>query len=458
MSEAFPPPPPPDTSQVAAKPTLLLVDDEPSVLNALRRLFRSPGYRVLQATSGAEGLELLRSQAVDLVISDMRMPEMNGAQFLAAVRQHDPGVVRMLLTGYSEVSATIAAINQGEIHRYIAKPWDDQALLLTVSEALARRTLEQENARLVALTRQQNEALRDLNQNLEARVQARTAELEQVNAMLGKAYEEVNQNFEQAVVVFASLIEMRQDGIAGHARRVALLARRVAARLGLAGHALRDVALAAQLHDVGKIGFPDHMLGHAVSSYGPDALLRYRHHPRDGEAALMPLTELHTVARIVRQHHERVDGKGFPDGLAGDEILLGARIIAAASDYDDLLTGGTLAERAYTPEAARQAMRGGKGTRYDPAVVDALLQVAEQLEAETQTDLRMTTRELQPGMVLAQDLVSAKGQILLTAGFVFDARVIAQVNGFAERQGVQLHLFVRRDSIPPALPTTRPAA
>lgn len=441
-----------------APPTLLLVDDEPSVLNALRRLFRAPGYRILQATSGAEGLELLRTQAVDLVISDMRMPEMNGAQFLAAVRQRHPGVVRMLLTGYSELSATIAAINQGEIHRYIAKPWDDQALLLTVGEALARRALEQENARLVALTQAQNEALRDLNQNLEARVQARTAELEQVNAMLGKAYEEVNQNFEQAVVVFASLIEMRQDGIAGHARRVALLARRVAARLGLSGHALRDVVLAAQLHDVGKIGFPDHMLGHAVSSYGPDALSRYRHHPRDGEAALMPLTELHAVARMVRQHHERVDGKGFPDGLVGDEILLGARIIAAASDYDDLLTGGTLAERAYTPDAARQSLRGGKGTRYDPAVVDALLQEIEALDAESQTDLRMATAELQPGMVLAQDLVSAKGQILLTAGFVFDARVIAQVNGFAERQGVQLHLFVRRDSIPPTLPAARPAA
>lgn len=450
MPEAAHPLLSPGSTPAMAKPTLLLVDDEPSVLNALRRLFRGPGYQVLQATGGAEGLELLRSHAVDLVISDMRMPEMNGAQFLAAVRQHDPSVVRMLLTGYSELSATIAAINQGEIHRYIAKPWDDQALLLTVSEALARRGLEQENARLVALTQQQNEALRDLNQNLEARVQARTAELEQVNAMLGKAYEEVNQNFEQAVVVFASLIEMRQDGIAGHARRVALLARRTAARLGLTGHALRDVALAAQLHDVGKIGFPDHMLGHAVSGYGPDALMRYRHHPRDGEAALMPLTELHAVAHIVRQHHERVDGKGFPDGLAGDEILLGARIIAAASDYDDLLTGGTLAERPYTPEAARQSLRGGKGTRYDPTVVDALLQVIEALEAEAQTDLQIAASELQPGMVLARDLVSAKGQILLTAGHVFDARAIGQVNGFAERLGLQLRLHVRRDSIPPA--------
>ena len=155
-----------------AKATLLLLDDEPSVLNALRRLFRAPGYKVLQSTSAAEALGLLRDNPVDLVISDMRMPEMDGAHFLEAVRLHDPSVVRMLLTGFSDISSTIAAINKGEIHRYIAKPWDDQDLLRAVREALAQRNLVQENARLQQLSTSQNEALRELNLTLEARVAA----------------------------------------------------------------------------------------------------------------------------------------------------------------------------------------------------------------------------------------------------------------------------------------------
>ena len=102
-----------------AQPTVLTVDDEASVSSALRRLFRLQGYRTLQATSGAEGLALMREQAVDLVISDMRMPEMDGARFLAQVRAHDAGIVRILLTGYADIGATVAAINQGEIHRLV---------------------------------------------------------------------------------------------------------------------------------------------------------------------------------------------------------------------------------------------------------------------------------------------------------------------------------------------------
>ncbi|MBK7612933.1 MAG: response regulator [Burkholderiales bacterium] len=434
-----------------AKATLLLLDDEPSVLNALRRLFRAPGYKVLQSTSAAEALGLLRDNPVDLVISDMRMPEMDGAHFLEAVRLHDPSVVRMLLTGFSDISSTIAAINKGEIHRYIAKPWDDQDLLRAVREALAQRNLVQENARLQQLSTSQNEALRELNLTLEARVAARTAELEQVNGMLNTAYDEVSHNFDLAVMVFASLIEMRQDGMAGHSRRVALLARRVAERLGLSEKERREVYLAAQLHDIGKIGFPDRMLGQPVSTYGPDSMSRYRHHPIDGEAALLPLPQMRGVATIVRQHHERLDGRGFPDGLAGDEIVLGARIVSAASDYDDLLSGAASTGH-HTPELAQKVLRGSVGTHYDAHVVEALLAVLAEMAADAAADVALGPDQLLPGMVLAQDLASPKGQVLLPGGVRLDERTITQVKNFALRAGQAPRLHIRRDSMPPAAP------
>jgi len=426
--------------------TLLMVDDEPSVLSALRRLFRSHGYRLLQATSGADGIALLRDNEVDLVISDMRMPEMDGARFLEAVRAHDPGIVRLLLTGYADISSTIAAINRGEIHRYVAKPWDDQDILLLVRDALTRRGLELNNARLQNLTQLQNEELKSLNQHLEDRVVARTAELEQVNAMLGKAYEEVNHNFMLAITVFSGLMEMRQDGIAGHSRRVAALARRMGERLNMSERDRQDVFLAALLHDIGKIGFPDRMLSKPVSTYGPDEAARYRRHSLDGEAALMPLAQLHGVARIVRQHHERVDGNGFPDGLRAEEISLGARVVAAASDYDGLVSGN-LAERRHTPENAQQALRGGVDSRYDRAVVQALLAVLAEDEAQAVADVEVDAKDLQPGMVLARDLLSSRGAILLAVGYCFDARVIRQVSEFAARENTRLSLRIRRDSM-----------
>jgi response regulator RpfG family c-di-GMP phosphodiesterase len=167
-----------------APPTLLCVDDEPNILSSLRRLLRPQGYRILTAESGAEGLAILETQNVDLVISDMRMPMMDGAHFLAEVRQRWPNAVRLLLTGYSDIPSILDAINRGEIYRYIAKPWDDNDMLLMVHGALERSALLREKQRLEALTLQQNEELKALNRDLEARVKTRTRELSQSNDAL----------------------------------------------------------------------------------------------------------------------------------------------------------------------------------------------------------------------------------------------------------------------------------
>lgn len=426
-------------------PTVLMVDDEPSVLSALRRLFRPQGYRILQATSGADALVLLREHAVDVVISDMRMPEMDGARLMELVRQHDSGIARILLTGYADIAATIAAINLGAIHRYIAKPWDDHALLLVVQEALERRQLERHNAELTDLVRVQNEQLRESNRTLESRVAARTSELQQVNDMLEASYAELDNTFMVAVNVFSALLEMRETN-AGHSRRVAELARNTAKRLGLSDREVRDVYLAALMHDVGKIGFPDSMLGKPVSTYTPEEIQRYRRHPVDGETALMPLSQLQGAARIVRQHHERVDGKGFPEGLCGSEILLGARIVAPASDYDGLLHG-SLSTSRQGPERARQMMLGGIDTRYERRVVEAMLEVLAEADKAAKADILIEAHALKPGMVLARDLVSSQGAILLAAGYVFDERIIKQISDFSRREGVHLSLHVRQDPL-----------
>lgn len=435
-------------------PTILTVDDEPSVLSALRRLFRLQGWRSLQAESGAEALALLASEPVDLVISDMRMPVMDGARFLELAREQHPGVARILLTGYADISATIAAINRGEIHRYITKPWDDHELLLTVGDTLARRDLERRNAELVALTTRQNEELQAANRLLESRVAARTAELEQLNRMLETSFEDLDRTFMLTVNVFSGLLEMR-EGSAGHARRVATLARATAARLGLGERECRDVYLGGLLHDVGKIGFPDRMLGQPVSTLSAEDRQRYNRHTTDGETALMPLAQLQAAARIVRQHHERLDGRGFPDGLTGDAICLGARIVAAVNEYDGLVHG-SLAELRHPAERARQMLRGGVGSHYDPKVVQALLAEIDAQEALAQADRLIDVRELRPGMTLARDLLSPQGAILLAAGYVFDARVVRQVCDFAAREKLRLTLHVRQEAPPPPAPGAPP--
>jgi len=226
--------------------TILCVDDEPNILSSLRRLFRGKGYEVLTAISGAQGLELLAQQPVDLVISDMRMPEMDGARFLAQVRERWPNTVRLLLTGYSDVQSIQDAINCGEIYRYITKPWDDNDILLIVRHALERHQLELEKQRLEALTLKQNEELKSLNAGLEQKVEERTRQL--------KA------NFLTTIKILSSIAEMRGTGQTGQTRQVAELARKMAAQLKLDMNEVQDVFIAALLHDLGRIGFTDEML------------------------------------------------------------------------------------------------------------------------------------------------------------------------------------------------------
>lgn len=157
--------------------TILIVDDEPHVLSSLRRLLSREGYRILAATSGAEGLELLRNHAVSLIISDQRMPVVIGAEFLARARLVSPHSMRIMLTGYAEVEAAAQAINEGGIHFYFSKPWDDAQFQLAVRQLLDRFELEQRNRELTEALFQKNEALQVLNAELEERVRERTQAL-----------------------------------------------------------------------------------------------------------------------------------------------------------------------------------------------------------------------------------------------------------------------------------------
>ncbi len=264
--------------------TLLLVDDEPGILSALRRLLRKSGYVIHTAESGKAGLEILEQHPVDLVISDMRMPEMDGARFLEQVRARWPETTRLLLTGYSDVTSTIDAINRGEIYRYIAKPWNDDDLLLIVRDALERQRLTRENARLLTLTQAQNEELKDLNANLEDKVRQRTAEIEQINAFLNLANDRLKQNFLISIKMFTGLIELRAGPMAGHSRRVADLARRLAKHIGIEPKDQQDIFFAGLLHDIGKIGLPDALLNRPVSRMTGEDLVQYRKHPATGAA------------------------------------------------------------------------------------------------------------------------------------------------------------------------------
>jgi response regulator RpfG family c-di-GMP phosphodiesterase len=396
---------------------------------------RNPQYRVLTAPGGHEAIAIMEAAPADLVISDMRMPGMDGAQLLGQIRRRWPRTMRILLTGYADVDSTIAAINEGQIYRYVNKPWDDGELQVTVAQALERLALEREKARLEALTQAQNEELRSFNAQLELRVEQRTAEVTQAN-------DKLKRNYMTSIKVFANLIELRGSQLVGHGRRLAESTRQVAKAMGCNGEDTQTVFVAALLHDIGLIGLSDEMLAKPVPKLSADELALYRKHPVLGEQSLLALDDMQPVAALIRSHHERFDGQGFPDALAGADIPLGARILAVADAYDDLLNGHMGAAGLKTAQV-RTLMMHGRGLQFDPEVLDVFLHINQPSAPQPPAPLLMTTEALQPGMVLAADLISREGVVLLATDHVLTADTIRRIRLYEQREGLRIELRVR---------------
>lgn len=422
--------------QPLASWTVLCVDDEPNILSALKRSLRTEDWRVLTAGSGAEALEILAQDHVDLIISDMRMPGMDGAQLLEQVSQRWPGSIRILLTGHADMSATIAAINRGRIFRYLNKPWDGEDLCATVRQGLDLLALEREKQRLEVLTQKQNIQLHESNVLLEQRVEERTADL-------SRAHDKVKRSYLTSIKVFSGLLELREGRLAGHGRRVADLARKLTQAMGCSDDEVQQIFVAGLLHDIGLIGVPDTLLAKTAARYTPQELALFHRHAVLGEQALMPLEEMQPVAAVIRAHHERFDGQGFPDKRVGHDIPLGARILAVVDTFDDL-QNGHLVETALTFQEARTVLRHGRGTQFDPEVLDVFLHITEPERPKAPVaDVVITSAQLEPDMVLAKDLVSTTGVLMLTAGQAVNALLIRRIREFELREGGKLVLHIK---------------
>lgn len=415
--------------------TVLAVDDEPNILAALRRLFRATGWRILTAANGEEALALLAKEPVNAVLSDMRMPGMDGVQLLEKVRLGWPHVARLLLTGQADLGSTIAAINRGWLHRYITKPWNDEELALTLLQVAQNQQLEADKLALERLTQQQNDELKALNAELEARVAARTEALAAANDRLKR-------NYMTSIKSFTALIELRGSAQVGHARQVADLSRRIARAMTADADTLHDLPIAALLHDIGHIGLSDAVLARPVSRLGGEELQRYRLHPVLGEQALLASDDMQGVAPVIRSHHERWDGQGFPDGLRGNAIPLGARILAVADAYEDLRSG-QIDGKALSAVDARRKVIAGSGSQFDPSVVDAFASLFSAPPKPTVATQGLRTADLRAGQILAQDFVSPEGVLLLSAGHQLNDELISRIQYFERKYDLTLTLAVQ---------------
>jgi len=334
-----------------AKPSrILVVDDELGPREALRLILQDH-YEISTAQNGHQALDYLSKNEFDLVILDIRMPDVNGIDLLAEVKKKVPETEVVMITAYASVDTAASALRLGALD-YLIKPFDRKAVMEVVEKGLSRRAESR-------------------------KIRSRLDELQLANKTLRreieKAFVNIQRHYLETVRSLVAAIDAKDSYTKSHQERVVMFAMLLGAELGLSAGEIDVLRQAAVLHDIGKIGVPEQILRkpeHLIS----EEFDIIRQHPVIGAEIISPVRFLSEVVQIVLHHHERFDGTGYPDGLKGAEIPLGARILAVADAVDAMLSDRPYA-RARTVAEVREELRRCSGTQFDPQLVKIALKI-----------------------------------------------------------------------------------
>ncbi|MGF1449134.1 MAG: HD domain-containing phosphohydrolase [Opitutales bacterium] len=384
-----------------AEPPILVVDDDEIIRIALQETIEHEGFAVVTAGSGPEALEHLQKERFGVIISDQRMAEMMGLEFLSRAKHIQPNASRILITGVLTLKTVIDAVNQGEIFRFLAKPWIREELLATIRNAMQRFELLEANARLQADTLRLNDQLSEANQSLRQRFQ----ELADQKASLDEAHTALENNFQQSLELCHRLVDTFYPLLGKFTRNCVSLVEAMGREAGLSDDAQHVLEVSAWLQNLGLLGVNRETLakvfrrGEVLSE--EERQLMYNH-PIYGQALAFFVADLEAVGLTIRAHHERWDGCGYPDGLTGDNIPITARILAVAAAY----TESGLPQ----PEAIEE-LQELSGKAYEPEAVRLFMKVTQKTHLPRKVR-EVTFRELRAGMVLASGIHSPSGLLL----------------------------------------------
>lgn len=434
--------------ETTAMPTILCVDDEMSILKSLKRLFIDKTYNLLLANSGQEALELMQQQAVHLIISDMKMPQMNGAEFLSQAARLQPDAYRILMTGYADLSSTITAINIGKIHRYVQKPWENVELLQLVNEGLEYFRLTTSNKRLTIKVANQNKLLKEMNLNLEEMVHQRTLQLKKTLTQLKGLVDERSKEHKSILEVLYNIISINPQLSGEFALNVAETSKHIAALLQLSKEQQQECYQAGLFCELGKLSFSSNMLETPWYKLDGNARAFYLQHPQHAEDMLVPATHLHSVSDMISQQYERFNGSGLPDKRVGTDIHIGARIICVARDFWSLIYH-KLHPKKHSRDEAFDAIKRLSGSLYDPDVINVLDKLLHKHNPSI-TEKReqgLTVEKISVGMQLHTNLYNRKQMLLLPKGHIFTSQSLDKLKQYQHKHNEQLFLSVEPQTI-----------
>ena len=333
---------------------ILLVDDEENNLTFMARCLHGEPYDIVKCLNAIDALEILKKETFDVILSDHKMPSMNGIEFLEKAGEISQDSIKILVTAYSDADILIDSINRAKVYRYIKKPYKPDELIITVASAIDYLKLKEDNKNLV-------EDLKDL--------------------------------FSGTIKAIVEALDAKDSFTLGRSRRVTFYSLKIGQKMGLSSFLIGELELAGLLHDIGMIGVSDDIL-YKTDKLTEEEYEEIKLHVKHGVKILEDIDQLKEVVDIIKHHHEHFDGTGYPSGLKGEEIPLLSRIIAITDAYDSMVSNRAY-RQSLSPEQAVEIMKNLSGKQFDPKIIQIFIEILPETlkeirEFELQTEAEAT--------------------------------------------------------------------